>query len=636
LATELILFFTIVSAHRPPLLATSNVDRLPPETARLLAHVASGLAEAPAGFIVTMGLDRSTLAPFKALSPAQITIGPLTLVQTDGLIRQVCKRHLLNRRFINAMSERADGNPSRLLLLLWYLIETRYLVYTKAGWSAPTDVPWSTLPEDLHAEVAVRIIDLSPKAANLVKGISVGTPQIDLEMLLRLANVTRAQFEVLREENNDVYPIFNPNRIALDPFVSRSIFKTIKERCLSAAEGSAWCHRIAGHLAETRPSTGHREIAELYEAAGKAEAALTYRIAASHRAKSVASYDHAAEDLRAAITHCRQSSPLHARLLIRLADLQSLTGDSTAARTSIGTAIRIAEAEGALKLEADAKFFLAGLETSEGALAEGLVRLDQSLALYKAAGRCDGQLGVLGHMTSIYRALRMWSQSDAINDEMLARAELERNPLRMAVSRVNAAISSAVRGDKSCAAEHLYRALRICRKNGYRDLITYALIDFADASQSAGPDLDQDRYYLAAVASARRHFDEGRELESLYKLSAAYLRANAHRKVRVAADQMIQLAANRGDTRYRGDANRIPAICVWKNGNEEEAARLFTEALAIAERSDDEGMRARSRTRETSPLPEDRIRRSRRGVKPETFFADSENTQKCCEWIVTW
>jgi hypothetical protein len=87
-------------------------------------------------------------------------------------------------------------------------------------------------------------------------------------------------------------------------------------------------------------------------------------------------------------------------------------------------------------------------------------------------------------MTSVYRSLSMWPQSDAINDELLTLAELEDSTSRVATALLNAAISAASRGDRSKAAEHLYRALRICRKNGYWDLITLALIDFADASSS--------------------------------------------------------------------------------------------------------------------------------------------------------
>ena len=45
--------------------------------------------------------------------------------------------------------------------MIWYLIESRYLVYTKAGWSAPSRVPWTTLPEDLHYQAAIRVVEAS-------------------------------------------------------------------------------------------------------------------------------------------------------------------------------------------------------------------------------------------------------------------------------------------------------------------------------------------------------------------------------------------------------------------------------------------------------------------------------------------
>ena len=130
-------------------------------------------------------------------------------------------------------------------------------------------------------------------------------------------------------------------------------------------------------------------------------------------------------------------------------------------------------------------------------------------------------------------------------------------------------------------------------KNGYWDLITFALIDFADAIGQGNDSKGLDRYYLAAVASARRRFDEIRELEAVYKLAASYLSSKAHRQAYSAAEHVIKLANLRGETRFKGDATRIAGICAWKLGNSDAAARLFSQALEIAEKNGDERMKAR-------------------------------------------
>jgi tetratricopeptide (TPR) repeat protein len=234
------------------------------------------------------------------------------------------------------------------------------------------------------------------------------------------------------------------------------------------------------------------------------------------------------------------------------------------------------------------------LETMEGALAESLTQLDQSLALYKAAGKPEGQLAVLSRMTSVYRSLSMWPQSDAINDELLALAELEDSTSRVATSLVNAAISAASRGDRSKAAEHLYRALRICRKNGYWDLITLALIDFANASSSRPEAENLDRYYLAAVASARRRFDEPRETEAMQKLAEVYLSAGAHSLARSAARKVIVLSEHQGPSSILGDANRLAGVCAANQGDQNEAERYFAEATRIGEHCKDELLKART------------------------------------------
>lgn len=119
------------------------------------------------------------------------------------------------------------------------------------------------------------------------------------------------------------------------------------------------------------------------------------------------------------------------------------------------------------------------------------------------------------------------------------------------------------------------------------------MIDFADAIGQGDDSKDLDRYYLAAVASARRRFDEIRELEAVHKLAVSYLSSNAHRQANIAAEHVIKLAGLRGETRFKGEATRIAGICTWKLGNSESTAGLFCQALDIAETIGDERMKAR-------------------------------------------
>jgi tetratricopeptide (TPR) repeat protein len=595
LTAELVRFFRIFSRHRPLVLAVSNFDRLDDETRALVKRVFCSLANSPVGFIITTNPGSTTTQDLAArLDHTRLSIPPLNLMQIQGLIRQICKRHQLSDRFIGQLGDQTQGNPTNILLTLWYLIDARYVVYAETGWSAPAAIPWASLPTDLHRQLATRMVETSSDAGALLKGLAIAEHHVAAPRLLDMLGWNRERFNTVRDQINLIFPVFSPLAVEMEAMVSMSLLRSIREYCITSTERAGWCHRIAGYLADSGQPAIHEEIAEVYDAGGRGDASLTYRIAAGHRAKSVACYNRAAYNLEEGLKHCDPESALYARLLIRLGDVQSLRGMIDEARSCAESATRIAKAVGSLRLEADAKFFLAGLETSEGALTEGLVKLDQSLALYKAAGRGDGQLSVLSRMATVYRELRMWPQSDAINDEMLALAELESNPLRLATSQVNAAISSAIQGERQRAAEHLYRALRICRKNGYWDLITHALIDFADAIKAGADNRDLDRYYVSAVASARRRFDEVRELEALYKLSASYLAVNAHRKARAAADQVILQAEMSGETRYRGEAIRIAGICASKHDNSDEASKLFTQALEISESTGDEGLKART------------------------------------------
>lgn len=595
LTAELVRFFTITARHRPLLLAVSNYDRLEPGTQSLVERVFAGLSQAPVGLITTANTDSIAAVPLiSSFDATTLSVAPLNTLQIQGLLRQVCKRHHLTDAFTQNLEQRTEGIPSRVLLTLWYLIETRYLVFTKNGWGAPAAIPWASLPEDLHRQVATRVTEVSKDAAALLKGLAIASHHASLSQILEMLDWDRDRFDTARNEINAVFPVLSPVSARLEPLVSTGILSAVRAHCTTPAEQEAWSHRIASFLADSARPNLHEEIAEIYDAGGRGDAALTYRIAAAHRAKSIACYDRAAHNLREGLRHCEPETGLHARLLLRLGDVQSLRGETVEARQCADDATRIATTIGSLRLEADAKFFLSGLETSEGNLAEGLVKLDQSLALYKASGRKDGLLAVLGRMATVYRELRMWPQSDAINDEMLTLAELESNPLRLATSHINAAISMAVRGERSRAAENLYRSLRLCRKHGYWDLITFALIDFADAIRAGSDTRDLDRYYVAAVASARRRFDEIRELEALYKLAESYIAGKAHRKARTTAHQVIEQAEARGETRYRGEATRIAGICAWKQGNSEEAGRLFSSALEIAESSGDERIRAKT------------------------------------------
>ena len=123
-------------------------------------------------------------------------------------------------------------------------------------------------------------------------------------------------------------------------------------------------------MADTGSASHHEELALLYESIGKTEAALTYRIAAAHTAKTVTCFESAAKNLEAGLSHCAAHTALHARLLIRLADINLLRNRNPEARKNVSESIRIAKKARSLKLEADAKYTMARLETMEGALAE--------------------------------------------------------------------------------------------------------------------------------------------------------------------------------------------------------------------------------------------------------------------------
>ena len=595
LTAEIVRFLTVAARHRPILLVVANYDKLDLESRSLVERVLIGLRQSPIGLMLTVPESDSSTAPLTGIfDVTTIKINPLNSLQVQALIRQVCKRHQLNDSFVEQLTERTAGNPSKILLTLWYLIETRYLVYKNSGWTTASSIPWETLPDDLHTQIATRLVEVSQEGAALLKGLSIAQHHLTLTTVLDLLGWNREQYRKVSEELNQIFPMFNTTSFAIEAVVSSGILAAVKETCVTKTEAEAWGHRIAGHLADSGRPNIHEEIAEIYDGGGCSDIALTYRIAATHAAKSIACYNRATHNLMRALETCGKNTALHARLLIRLGDIHHLSGRGEEARECAETAIRIAREIGSLKLEADAKFSLAGFETSEDDLVEGLVRLDQSLALYRAAGRTDGLLSVLGKMAAMYRELRMWPQSDAINDEMLSLAELEGNSSRLATAHINAAISTAVRGERARAAEHLYGALRICRKCGYWDLITLALIDFADALGEGSEASDTDRYYVAAVASARRRFDEIRELEALYKLAGSYLVSRSYRKARTTADQVIALAETRGESRYRGEATRIAGVCAWKSGNREEASSLFESALRIADEAGDEVGRART------------------------------------------
>ncbi len=98
-------------------------------------------------------------------------------------------------------------------------------------------------------------------------------------------------------------------------------------------------------------------------------------------------FDRAANNLERALQNCKEENGLRARLLIRLADIQHLRRNDIESRACAESATLIAKKTGSLKLEAEAKYFLSGLETAAGALAEGIAKLAQSLALSRQPRR---------------------------------------------------------------------------------------------------------------------------------------------------------------------------------------------------------------------------------------------------------
>ena len=298
LTVELVRFFSIVSRHRPLVLGVANFDAQDDESQQLAHRVLKGLLSCTVGLILTV--DNESLAVERLPSELDITrlaIGPLNAIQSQGLIRQICKQHQLTNAFVEALSAHTAGNPARLLLTLWYLIEANHVVYTKTGWVAPSRVIWASLPLDLHHEVAFRLVALPPESSTLLKGMAAAGHLLDLPSLLHTMGWDRKRFSAAREEVNQVFPVFRASELEMESLVSTAILRSVHNDCTTETERVSWCLRIAAYLADSGGVTIHQEVAEMYEGGGRGEAALTYRIAAAHRAKSVACFDRAANNL---------------------------------------------------------------------------------------------------------------------------------------------------------------------------------------------------------------------------------------------------------------------------------------------------------------------------------------------------
>jgi hypothetical protein len=288
LVTELVRFFRIVCDQRPLLLAVSNYDALDTETQTLILRIVSGLKSCPAGLILTVeegSLVASSLSPHFELT--QLRIPALTTVQVQGLLLQVCKRHRLQHTFVETIREQTKGNAARILLTLWYLIDNSQLIFTKAGWAAPSRIQWKAIPADLHLEVATRIVGLSQDAGLLLKGLATGVSLLSLPRLLGMLKWDRKRFGVVSTQINAIYPVFQTSELSLEPAISSKTLLAIRDHCTSDTERATWSSRIADTMADTGSASHHEELALLYEAIGKTEAALTYRIAAAHKAKTV-------------------------------------------------------------------------------------------------------------------------------------------------------------------------------------------------------------------------------------------------------------------------------------------------------------------------------------------------------------
>jgi hypothetical protein len=241
-------YFWNQSAQRPLLFAVDDVHSIDPRSAAVLAGLLDKSGRGRVFVLLSSDTDAPENVGLSALARrcSTLEVEPLTKKQTRALFSsvfgEVANLDLLAQE-VHAVS---GGVPRVCMDIAQHLVDRGLIKYASGGWTLPSKLSTSDLPQSASEAVRARVAQLSPAARFLAEAFALAFTE-------RLAD---AQCRLL----------LTAAGMDADGAVSELVTHAVVQRVGSeyALPNRLWADALTGSLSETERKARHRALADLY------------------------------------------------------------------------------------------------------------------------------------------------------------------------------------------------------------------------------------------------------------------------------------------------------------------------------------------------------------------------------------
>jgi DNA-binding SARP family transcriptional activator/predicted ATPase len=678
-----------LSQHRPLLLVLDDLQWADPGSISLLFHLGRRLS----GYrILVLGCyrpdesavlrDGETQALGRVVTEFRRQFGEIELdldeigerdrrLFVDSILDAETNR--LGEEFREALFRHTGGHALFTVELLQQLQKRGDLTKNDEGsWVQRRQTRWDALPARIEAVIQNRIDPLPSRLKEVLRIASVEGEEFTAEVV---AGATGQDLDsVLRDlshelgERHSLVRAIGLQRVH-DQGVSRyrfrhHLFQDYVYRSLDPII-KAHSHLRVGEALERLYGDGRGEIAHRlarhFEAAGRAEKAIDYCLAAAEKAKRQSANKEAITHLRSGLRLLEDISAGRGRtrreLALRIAisaplvategytapEVESTLGrarllcERVDDRSQLGTALWGLWSYYLVRAKHSVARGLAG-EIHDLVNMDGMSELD--LVAHWTIGISDAHLGELrsahDHLAAaislydperhhpltylygqnpaatcrIYSAFNLWLLGHPERAERMCRSALDlgegiEHPFSLAFVHAMAAIFHALRQDADSAHRHSQQAVALSRKSGFPFLLSMGLTTRGWARAAMGKSSMTIRPMRKGIEAMDTIGSElGRPI-FLFLLAEAYARSGQIQQGMEAVERGLQYARQNREQMYLADLLRLRAELLQASGRPaQDVGACFSESLAVARRQDAKWLQLRTLSSMVASLPD--------------------------------
>lgn len=600
----------------PLLLCFENLELCGPETINLLHYLAAGMAASP---VMILGSARASLYDrFPSFGEGEvpltrIEIGPLEPVESEALLRELCRPLDEIPTALMLQAGKLGGSPRALHELIRYLLESEVIVRS-GGMSWRVDkakLAKTRFPQSYYQLVEARLKLMGDEERNVIDAAAVVGETFWLDAVVALVRMV-----AVRSKDPDGPTLseiaaagdHSRTQVAkwLGKLVEREWIVEVRESSVAGerefrfAYPNLWehvykavseekrpYHKMAAQWLELRPegrgATAQEDVARHLELAGdKAAASSRYRRAAD--ASRLGFVNDRAIRLYTRALDCIGESDIAARIHLwhDLGSVYELTGDFEAALGAFERMLRLAWV-GASRTKAGVAFNKMGrVWRRKGDLKLALEYLQRGAELFEQTGDARG---IAGSLDDIGRVLYLLGRYDEAFDKVTAalqRRGKDGDKRSIAASLSNLGNIQKDRGRFTEAYQFHQEALELRATIGDRAGVVASRNNLAVLDFELGNLEGARAAWEQALAEAEDIGALPLQALSLSNLGELALLEGRHDEARRRLEDALDLAEDIDDRRLQCESTRHLALLESALGNDGRAREHAHQALELA------------------------------------------------------